>query len=122
MRKLKIERLAAELADPERLRKTDGGRDAWLNSYEREAMRKYRELKERGSLTKEEQAVLTRLEAQLIMWKKCPDYFTLCEPVIAEESAPARKAKAVESYIKDTYPKFYKEVFEHAAETEAEEL
>ena len=109
MRKLKITEFEERSNDPESVNKIDGGEEAWLNTYERNALRKYRELKEKGSLSEDEQKIVSRLEAQLIMWNKCPDYFAFCEPEV--DSAPITKAKALENYIKEMYPKLYKEVF-----------
>ena len=120
MRKLKITELEERRNDTESLNKIDGGEDACLSTYERNALRKYRELKEKGNLSEDEQKVVSRLEAQLIVWKKCPDYFAFCEPEV--DSAPITKAKALENYIKETYPKLYKEVFEDATETETKRL
>lgn len=120
MRKLKITKLEEQRNDPESLNKIDGGEGACLSTYERNALRKHRELKEKGNLSEDEQKVVSRLEAQLIVWKKCPDYFAFCEPEV--DSAPMTKAKALENYIKEMYPKLYKEMFEDATETETKRL
>lgn len=67
-----------------------------------------------------EQTLLNRLAAQLIIWHRCPEYFTLFEPEISAGRNDREKAEAKKAVIKARYPKFYKEIFEEAAETETE--
>lgn len=66
--------------------------------------------------------IYNRLSAILKMYIHCPDYFVLFEPLTRAHATEGEIMQAKKNLIKARYPKFYKEVFEDAAETETEKL
>ena len=92
---------------------------SWRQSLIKDNVSKTSQLLVPGNFKPE---VYNRLSAIFKTFRHCPDYFVLFEPLIRERATEEEIMQAKKALIKERYPKFYKEVFEDAAEVEEESL
>lgn len=104
----------------------DGTRGSWKRRLKTDLYYKYTSLCSKShdsrAVSESFDKLANRLNAEQAMLSLCPDYFALFEPLTRAHATETEIMQAKKNLIKARYPKFYKEVFEDAAETETEEL
>lgn len=118
MRQLKVYSFPWTHLDDGKTVNWDDARTHWANQLRLDLRAKKMAAKDVPSAD----IVRNRILAEVALCSMCPDYFVLFEPLTRAHATEGEIMQAKRELIKARYPKFYKEVFEDAAETETKRL